>query len=113
MTYNKRSMKKIILTFPDNSTLEAENEVTPITLMNRFDSKGHKILAVKVNNEISSLYSSVNISAYIEPIYDNTVEGSEIYRRSLCFVLATAAHHLFLEQDFLLVIVLVTAIITQ
>ncbi len=95
MAYNIGSMKKITLTFPDNSTMEAENEVTPITLMNRFDSKEHTILAVKVNNEISSLYSSVNISAYIEPIYDNTVEGAEIYRRSLCFVLATAAHHLF------------------
>ena len=88
-------MKKITLTFPDNSTLDAENEITPITLINRLETNGQRILAVRVNNEICSLYSSVNISAKIEPVYDNTPEGAEIYRRSLCFVLATAAHNLF------------------
>ena len=87
-------MKKIILTFPDNSTLEAESEITPVTLLSRFGN-GRKVLAVRVNNEICSLYSQINISAHIEPVYDNTPEGAEIYRRSLCFVLAAAAHNIF------------------
>ena len=75
--------------------MDAEDEVTAITVLNRLDSNGHKILAVRVNNEISSLFSPINISANILPVYDNTAEGAEIYRRSLCFVLATAAHNLF------------------
>lgn len=88
-------MKKITITFPDNSTITVENEIRPITLLNHFDQSKNKILAVLVNNEISSLDSVVNISAKIEPIYDNSKEGAAIYRRSLCFVLAAAARKLY------------------
>lgn len=88
-------MKKITITFPDNSTITVENEIRPITLLNHFEQSEHKVLAVLVNNEICSLDSVVNISAKIEPIYDNSKEGAAIYRRSLCFVLAAAARKLY------------------
>ncbi len=88
-------MKKFTLTFPDNSTMELDSPVTAITLLNKLESNNRKILAVKVNNEICSLYTKIRISANIEPIYDNTSEGAQIYRRSLCFLLAAAAHKYF------------------
>lgn len=89
-------MKKITLTFPDNSSIQVENEIRPITVLNRFaGTSPESVLAVRVNNEICSLDSVVNISARLEPVYNNTKEGAAIYRRSLCFVLASAAHTLF------------------
>ena len=61
-------MKKITLTFPGNSTLEIDNEIRPVTILNRFESNGKKIIAVRVNNEICPLDGIVNVSAYIEPV---------------------------------------------
>lgn len=100
MKYNK-GMKKIKITFPDNSTIEVENEIRPITLLNRFEDTGSTVLAVKVNNEICSLDSVININATIEPVYINSMEGAAIYRRSLCYVLAVAAHKLFPKSRLL------------
>ncbi len=88
-------MKHFKLTFPDNSFIEVENEITPVTLLNRFEDKGQKVLAVKVNNELCSLYSPIRVTARVEPVYENSREGAQIYRRSLCFVLAAASHKLF------------------
>ena len=88
-------MKHFTITFPDNSTLEVENQITPITFITRFQKRERAVLAVRVNNEVCSLYSPINITARVEPIYADTAEGANIYRRSLCFVLATAAHNLF------------------
>ncbi|MBO4404058.1 MAG: nucleoside kinase [Treponema sp.] len=94
-------MKKITLTFPGNSTLEIDNEIRPVTILNRFESNGKKIIAVRVNNEICPLDGIVNVSAYIEPVYDDTKEGAAIYRRSLCFVLGAAAHNLYPDAHLL------------
>ncbi len=94
-------MKKITLTFPDRSSIVVDNEIRPITLMNRFESNGQKILAVKVNNEIRSLDSVINISAELEPVYENSRDGAAIYRRSLCFVLAAASHRIFPDARLL------------
>ncbi len=88
-------MRSFTLTFPDGSTMNLDSEIRPITILNKFDSDRGKILAVKVNNEICSLDSYINISAVLEPIYADSKEGASIYRRSLCFVLAVAAHNIF------------------
>ncbi len=99
-------MKKIKLSFPDNTTLETEGEIRPLTILNRLtdekdSTKNKKIIAVKVNNEICSLESPVNISSYLEPIFSDTREGSSVYRRSLCFVLAVASHNIFPKKRLL------------
>src|SRR5574344_1215972 len=89
-------MKKITITFPDTTSIEVENGIKPLTLMNHFDiPNGKKLLAVMVNNEICSLEDTIDISAELEPVYEDSQDGSAIYRRSLCFVLAAAAHNLF------------------
>lgn len=94
MAYNI-CMNKITLTFPDHTSIEVEDEIRPLTLINRISRDGKKILAVKVNNEICSLDSVINISATLEPVYDDSPEGAAIYRRSLCFILAAAASRFF------------------
>ncbi|MBP5251364.1 MAG: nucleoside kinase [Treponema sp.] len=94
-------MKKITITFPDNSTIEADNEIRPITLMSHFKEDSKNILAVKVNNEVCSLDGPVNVSAYIEPVLADTKEGAAIYRRSLCFILGAAAHNLYPDAHLL------------
>jgi uridine kinase len=87
-------MKKIKITFPDATFIEVENEIRPALILNRFGNE-EKIVAIRVNNEIQSLDSPINISSAVEPVYVNTKCGSAIYRRSLCFILAAAAHKLF------------------
>ncbi len=92
------SMKKITLTFPDKSSIEIENEIRPLALMGQLEKAckcDKKIWAVKVNNEICSLDSPININAELDPVYEDTKEGAAIYRRSLCFLLACASHKLF------------------
>ena len=88
-------MNKIKLTFPDNSSIEVENEIRPLIIVDHFHSSDRKVIAVKVNNEVCSLTTPVNISASIDPVYADSSEGAAVYRRSLCFILATAAHNLF------------------
>jgi len=41
------------------------------------------------------LDSPVSITSNIEPVFSDSKDGSAIYRRSLCFVLASAAHKIF------------------
>ena len=55
-------MKKIKITFPDNSFIEAENEIRPILFLEKFNAQNKKIVAVKVNNEICSLDRPINIT---------------------------------------------------
>ena len=88
-------MKKITITFPDETSIQVDNEIRPVTLLNHFGDNGQKILAVRVNNEICSLDSVVNINARLEPVYADSTEGAAIYRRYLCFVLACSVHNIF------------------
>ena len=88
-------MKNITITFPDNSTITVQDEIRPITLLSHFSDGAKKAIAVLVNNELCSLHSIINVSAKVEPVYADSKEGAAIYRRSLCFLLATAAHRLF------------------
>ena len=93
-------MNRITITFPDNTSIEAQNEIRAILFLDRFENK-EKIIACKVNNEIYSLDMPIMISSRVEPIYIDTREGANIYRRSLCFVLAACAHKLFPDKRLL------------
>ncbi|NLK46254.1 MAG: nucleoside kinase [Treponema sp.] len=53
------------------------------------------IAAVRVNNEICSLSYSLDYTATIQAVPASSNEGADIYRRTLCFVLAASAHTLF------------------
>lgn len=75
-------------------------ENTPVHTL--FSNDLDSVLGVKINNETCALDTNITYEATIEGIYANTKEGSHIYRRSLCFILAAAAHKLF-PKDRLLV----------
>ena len=59
------------------------------------------IVAVRVNNELFSLTRSIDVKAHIEPVTNETTEGSNVCRRTLCLVLAAAARELYPELRLL------------
>jgi len=62
------------------------------TFMPEFFLNGNRLVAAKINNELCSLDSKLEFDCKVEPIYNNTKEGMAVYRRSLCLLLAAAAH---------------------
>lgn len=84
----------ITLTFSNGKTLETKPNITAYHVLENFDETKN-LVAVKINNEVCSLNQRITVNSTIEPIYINSSEGSAIYRRSLCFVLAAAAQKLF------------------
>lgn len=71
------------------------------SLLENFSVDKDTIYAVKINNELCSLDSTVEYDAAIEPVLNNSKEGSAIYRRSLCLLLASAANNLFPQRRLL------------
>ena len=67
-------------------------------LIDCFESLPGTLAAVKINNEIFSLASGIDINADVEPVMLESPEGSGIYRRSLAFLLAIAARELFPDK---------------
>lgn len=51
----------------------------------------HPVVAALVNNHHVSLSYRIEINARVEPVTIDTVEGRQVYRRSLCFLLTMAA----------------------
>lgn len=88
-------MKTISLQLPDEKSITVQPGVTTYSIIDQFNENELNIAAVRVNNEICSLAQPMMVSAKLEPILLQSSEGSAIYRRSLCFVLAAAAHILF------------------
>lgn len=93
----------INLTFTDGKTVEAEQRIkgSDVLKMLPKDKNQRQVVALKVDNEILSLCRPIRVSSKVEPVYLDTKEGASIYRRSLCFVLAAAAHKLFPDYRLL------------
>lgn len=64
--------------------------------------KNNPIVAVKFNNETVSLSFTVKINGNIEPIFLNSEEGLQLYRKSLCFLLSKASHELFPKRRLII-----------
>ncbi len=75
-------------------TVETEKGTQVFSFMPGFSLNGNQLVAAKVNNELCSLDSELEYDCKVEPIYNNTREGMAVYRRSLCLLLAAAAHKL-------------------
>jgi len=65
------------------------------TLIKHFGIPAEKIAAVKENNELRPLGTSLLVNAAVEPVLMDSTEGSMVYRRTLSFVLAIAARDIF------------------
>lgn len=83
------------ITFPSGKTEQVPFDTPISNLLQHFEPTNDEILAVRINNEICSIDSNVEINCKLEPIFKNTKDGANVYRRSLCLLLATAAHNLF------------------
>ncbi len=88
-------MKTITLTFPDGSSITTDAGIKASDVAQRICREPEQLLAVVVNNEICSLSTHLDINAHLEPVLPGTRVASAIYRRSLCLILAAAAHKLF------------------
>lgn len=83
ITYKRDQKEQIAQT-------EAGTEV--YNFMPEFSINGNQLVAAKINNELCSLDSHIEYDCKVEPVYNNTKEGMAVYRRSLCLLLAAAAH---------------------
>ncbi len=86
----------------ENKNIRCEPGVTGRELTENFSGDKACLMAVKLNNELISLSSRIEINGTVEPVYSNSKEGAEVYRRSLCFTLATAGHKLFPKSRLLI-----------
>ena len=89
--------KPIKITYNRNQkieTTEAEIGTQVFNFMPEFSINGNHLVAAKVNNELTSLDAKLEFDCKVEPVYNNTKEGMSVYRRSLCLLLATAAHRI-------------------
>ncbi len=93
--------EKITITYPDGKISEIKKGTYASELLENFRGKEESVLAVKLNNKIYSLDQKIKYSCKIEPVFINTKDGSNVYRRSLCLLLAAAAHNLFPESKLL------------
>ncbi len=84
-----------------NQVKEVEAGSQVFSFMPEFNINGARLVAAKVNNELCSLDSTLEFDCKIEPVYNNTKEGMSVYRRSLCLLMAAAAHKLSPETRIL------------
>lgn len=94
-------MPNIRITFPDSTTKEFPSPVTGSALIPYFMAITRPIVAIRVNNEVFSLSRSIDVNARVEAVTNETTEGSNVCRRTLCMVLAAAARHLYPELRLL------------
>ncbi|MCI1209038.1 MAG: nucleoside kinase, partial [Treponema sp.] len=88
-------MDKINVTFPSGTTLPIARGTKTADLLQYFSEDSSAIIAVKINNQVCSLERPIDVESALEPIFFNSKQGSQVYRRSLCFLLAAAAHKVF------------------
>jgi uridine kinase len=91
-------MDNIKIKFRDNKTISCEYGTKACALTSHFGVPADQIAAVKENNEIRPLGTSLLVNAILEPVTIDSPEGVMIYRRTLAFVLAIAARNIF-PQD--------------
>ncbi|MBN1797374.1 MAG: nucleoside kinase [Spirochaetales bacterium] len=91
---------EIIVEFPSgkkqafNSGVKAEQILSD----SEFNPVRDQIIAARVNNEIVSVSYKLEVSCTLFPILLDSREGVNIYRRSLCYLLAKACKKVFKER---------------
>ncbi|MDR1869665.1 MAG: nucleoside kinase [Treponema sp.] len=76
-------------------TVECPYGTKASQMIEHFGIAADEIAAVKVNNEIRPLGTTIFVNATVEPVLIDSPEGAMIYRRTLSFVLAIAARNIF------------------
>ena len=93
--------EKLKITFPDGNTIETAKNTVASELLKNINGQDSRVLAMRLNNKIYSLEKKIKYSGKIEPVFIDTKDGANIYRRSLCLLLAAATHRLYPEYQLL------------
>ena len=91
--------KIIQITMPDGITLEAPKGTTLEQFVRFHSGKKFKYLAALVNGKLRELTNKPKCAEKIRPLDLTTSEGVRIYRRTLSFVLVTAAQEVFPKAE--------------
>ena len=88
-------MNDITLTFDNGKKVEVSARIRGKDILEFLPPHEGKPIALKVNNKVVSLCRPIRVSSRIRGVYLLSKEGADVYRRSLSFILALAAHELF------------------
>jgi len=91
-------MKEVNITFSNGITGTYQYGIRASELVSQFGTLKNPLAAVLVDNELCSLHSRIEINCELKPVTIESSLGSQVYRRSLCFVLAIAARGLFPDK---------------
>lgn len=95
-------MSSFTITFPGGSVKEFVEPVTARAIVPYFKNLKAPVVAISLNNLIVSLNKIIDVQSKVEPITLATREGSNIYRRTLCLILAAAAKELYPDLRLLM-----------
>ena len=73
--------EKLKITFPDGNTIETAKNTVASELLKNINGQNSRVLAMRLNNKIYSLEKKIKYSGKIEPVFIDTKDGSNIYRR--------------------------------
>jgi uridine kinase len=95
---------KVTITLPSGRTLSlpAGTTVERVLEEEEFRCPPSPIVAVLVNKALTSLSYPLEVSCHIEPVPLASRQGANVYRRSLCFLLAIAAKQVFPERRLII-----------
>ena len=88
-------MKGFEITFPDGSKKQFVEPISARAALAYCKESESVAFGMKVNNELVPLNKMIDVRATIKPVLKGTYEGSNIYRRTLCFLLAAAARKVY------------------
>ncbi|MFP4363699.1 MAG: nucleoside kinase [Spirochaetia bacterium] len=93
-------MNTVNITFPDGRKEDFSSGTRFIDIISQKDKENlpSPLIAVKVNNELQSLYTRAVVNSKAEPVELASPEGIMVYRRSLCFLLTVAASNIFIKH---------------
>ena len=95
-------MGNITLTFTDGRKIDVPARLRGKYILDKLPPHEGTIIALKVNYKVVSLCRPLRVSSRIEGVYLGSKDAAYVYRRSLSFVLAAAAHKLFPKTRLLI-----------
>ena len=88
-------MQGFEITFPDGSKKKFVEPISARGALAYCNTHDSVVFGMKVNNELVPLNKMIDVRASIQPVLKGTYDGSNIYRRTLCFLLAAAARKVY------------------
>ncbi|MEL3899230.1 nucleoside kinase [Treponema phagedenis] len=94
-------MSEFTIRFPNEQKKRFVQPISAGALLAYMPNIDKTVYGMKVNNELVALSKTIDIRASVEPVLKGTQEGSKIYRRTLCLLLAAASQALYPEPRLL------------